>query len=261
VLDGNPATMWHTQWQAADPPPPHEIRLRADGTHDISGVAYLPRQNSANGRIARYEVYVSTDGAAWGTPVATGTFANTTAEQTVTFAPKTGRYVRLRALSEVGGRAWTSVAELNVLVAPRLPRTAMTVRSADSEETVGQNGRAANVLDGNSATVWHTQWQDAAPPPPHEIQLDLARAASVSCVFYLPRQDAAKGRIARYEVYTSTDGVAWGSPAASGTWADTAAEQTACFSARSARYLKVRALSEVDDGPWSAIAELRVAAR
>ena len=128
-------------------------------------------------------------------------------------------------------------------------------------ETVGQNGRAANVLDGNSATVWHTQWQDAAPPPPHEIQLDLARAASVSCVFYLPRQDAAKGRIARYEVYTSTDGVAWGSPAASGTWADTAAEQTACFSARSARYLKVRALSEVDDGPWSALAELRVAAR
>jgi glucose/arabinose dehydrogenase len=261
VLDGNKATFWHTQWQAADPPPPHEIRMRLDGTYDITGLAYLPRQDSSNGRIARYEVYVSTDGAAWGTPVATGTFANSAAEQTVTFPAKAGPYVRLRALSEVAGRAWTSVAELNVLVAPRLPRTAMTVRSADSSETEGQDGQAANVLDGNPATMWHTQWQAADPPHPHEIQLDLRRAANVSCVYYLPRQDAATGRIAQYEVYTSADGVAWGTPAAAGTWQNTAKEQTACFSARSARYLKVRALSEVEGGPWTSIAELGVAAR
>jgi glucose/arabinose dehydrogenase/PKD repeat protein len=261
VLDGNKATIWHTQWQAADPPPPHEMRLRLDGQQDITGLAYLPRQDSSNGRIARYEVYVSTDGAAWGTPVATGTFANTTAEQTVTFPAKTGRYIRLRALSEVAGRAWTAVAELNVLVAPRLPKSAMTVRSADSQDTSGSNGPAANVLDGKPTTTWHTQWQTADPAHPHEIQLDLGRTASVSCVYYLPRQDAATGRIAQYEVYTSTDGTAWGSPAASGTWPNTTAEQTACFSARSARYLRVRALSEVEGGPWTSIAELGVAAR
>jgi hypothetical protein len=31
------------------------------------------------------------------------------------FTTKTGQYVRLRALSEVNGYPWTSMAELNVL--------------------------------------------------------------------------------------------------------------------------------------------------
>jgi glucose/arabinose dehydrogenase len=261
VLDGNPATLWHTQYQAADPPPPHDIRLRLDGTYDVTGLSYLPRQDASEGRIARYEVYVSADGVTWGSPVALGSFANVAAEQTVTFPAKTGRYVRLRAMSEVAGRAWTSVAELNVAVAARLPRTAMTVRSADSQETVGSNGQAVNVLDGNPATIWHTEWQAADPPPPHEIQLDLGRTAAVSCVFYQPRPDHSNGRIGDYEVHTSTDGTTWGTAAATGTWIDTPAEQTACFSPRSARYLRIRALTEVAGRPWTSVAELRVAAR
>ena len=261
ALDGNPATLWHTQYVAADPVPPHEIRLRLDGQYDVTGLSYLPRQDKSEGRIARYEVYVSTDNATWGTAVATGTFGNSAAEQTVTFAAKTGRYVRLRALTEVAGRAWTSVAELNVAVAPRLPRTALTVRSADSQETTGSNGRAVNVLDGNNATIWHTQWSAADPPHPHEIQLDLGRSAAISCVYYLPRQDSRNGRIAKYEIYTSADGTAWGTAAATGTWPDSAAEQTVCFPQRTGRYVRLRALSEVGGQPHTSAAELRVAAR
>jgi glucose/arabinose dehydrogenase/PKD repeat protein len=261
VLDGNPATMWHTQWQAAAPPPPHQIVLDLGAAFDVTGLYYLPRQDNANGRIARYEVSVSTDGTTWGNPVATGAWASSNAEQAATFPAKTGRYLRLRALSEVGGRAWTSVAELNVAVAPRLPRAAYSFRSVDSEETAGQNGRGVNALDGNPATMWHTQWQAAAPPPPHEIQLDLRRTPSVSCVYYLPRQESPNGRIAGYEVYTSMDGVAWGAPATTGTWPNTAAEQSACFEARTARYVRLRALSEVAGRPWTSIAELNVAAR
>ncbi|MDR7276382.1 PQQ-dependent sugar dehydrogenase [Catenuloplanes atrovinosus] len=116
VLDGNPATFWHTEWGTVTTPHPHEIVLDLGASRSVTDLYYLPRQNASNGRIAAYEVYVSTDGTTWGTAVATGTFPNTTAEQTVSFAAKTGRYVRLRALSEVQGRAWTSVAELNVSV-------------------------------------------------------------------------------------------------------------------------------------------------
>ena len=79
----------------------------------------MPRQDGvSNGSIGQYEFYVSQDGASWGTPVATGTFANTTSEKQVLFSSKTGQYVRLRALSEVNGNPWTAVAELNVLQAP-----------------------------------------------------------------------------------------------------------------------------------------------
>jgi hypothetical protein len=94
---------------------PHEIQLDLGDTYDAAAFQYLPRQNSANGRISEYEIYLSADGSNWGTPATTGTWSNTTSEQTVTFDPEEGRYVRLVALSEVNGNPWTSAAELNVL--------------------------------------------------------------------------------------------------------------------------------------------------
>ena len=45
----------------------------------------------------------------------------------------------------------------------------------DSEEMVGQDGAASNVLDGDPETMWHTEWQAATPGYPHELQLDLGR--------------------------------------------------------------------------------------
>lgn len=115
-FDGNPTTFWLTQFCAASPPPPHEIQINLGGAYNITGFQYLPRQDgSPNDRIGRYEFYVSTDGTNWGSPVATGTFANDATQKTVSFASVTGQYVRLRALSEVNGNPWTSMAEINVL--------------------------------------------------------------------------------------------------------------------------------------------------
>ncbi|WP_229070328.1 discoidin domain-containing protein [Actinoplanes sp. DH11] len=261
VLDGNPNTFWHTQWSAADPPHPHEIQLDLGGIYDVNGLFYQGRPGSANGRIGRYEVHVSVDGTNWGTASATGTFANNATEQAVSFAPKSARYVRLRALSEVNAQPWTSIAELNVSLYARLPRIAYTVRSVDSQETAAQDGRGVNVLDNDLATFWHTEWSAADPPHPHEIQLDLGRTMSVSCVYQRPRQNSANGRIGRYEVYTSTDGTTWGTPAATGTWPDVIDEQNVCFPARSARYVRLVALSETTGKPWTTVSEMRLAAR
>jgi hypothetical protein len=82
----------------------------------VNGFRYLPRQDgNQNGRISQYQFYVSSSPSNWGSAVATGTFANSSAEKEVTFTAKTGQYVRLVALSEVNGNAWTSAAEINVL--------------------------------------------------------------------------------------------------------------------------------------------------
>ncbi|MDP9795983.1 glucose/arabinose dehydrogenase [Catenuloplanes nepalensis] len=116
VLDGHTHTYWHTNWFNVQPP--HEIQIDLGGSYRVTDLYYLPRQNKADGRIKNYEIYVSADGTNWGTPVATGVWPNTTAEQTVTFPVKTGRYVRLRALSEVNGQRWAAVAELNVSGVP-----------------------------------------------------------------------------------------------------------------------------------------------
>ena len=119
AIDGNPATFWHTQFCNSAPPTPHEIQIDLGANYIISGFQYLPRQDQySNGDIANYEFYVSADGVNWGTPISTGTLITSTSDKTqkqVTFTGVTGRYVRLRALTEVNGGPWTNVAELNVL--------------------------------------------------------------------------------------------------------------------------------------------------
>jgi hypothetical protein len=95
---------------------PHEIRIDLGGSYAVSGFRYLPRQdNDDNGRIRTYEFYVSTDGNNWGSPVATGSFPDNSAEQEVRFTAMKAAAVRLVALSSYDGDPWTAVAEINVL--------------------------------------------------------------------------------------------------------------------------------------------------
>jgi endo-alpha-N-acetylgalactosaminidase len=115
ALDGNPATIWHTEWSQRTAPLPHTLVLDLGGRYQVDGWRYLPRQNgSPNGTIAGYQVYVSDDGTTWGTAVAAGTLAANTSEKTVRFTAKPGRFVRLVAVSEINGQPWTSAAELNI---------------------------------------------------------------------------------------------------------------------------------------------------
>ena len=257
VLDGNPATLWHSRYSGTVAPIPHEIQLDLGTARAVTDLYYQPRTDtSPNGRIGRYEVHVSADGTNWGTPVATGTLPNTSAEQHLRFLPKTGRYLRLRALSEVNGNAWTSIAELNVGYVTGAP--GVSVRSVDSEETSSLNGRGVNVLDGNLATLWHTKYSGGSIAPlPHDIQLDLGGAYPVTDLYYQPRTDTSpNGRIARYEVYVSADGTNWGTTVASGTFPNSTAMQAVRFPATTGRYVRLRALSEVGGNQFTSVAEL-----
>src|SRR5712691_4259564 len=127
-FDGNPSTYWHTHWcNNVSPPPPHEIQIDLGAAFNISGFQYLPRQGGcSNGWIKQFEFYLSSDGSNWGTAVAASTFNYGSAVATcpggsvlppfvVTFTTASARYVRLRALSEVNGNPWTSMAELSLL--------------------------------------------------------------------------------------------------------------------------------------------------
>jgi hypothetical protein len=85
------------------------------------------------GRIQQYEIYLSTDGVTWGIPVVSGIFADTALPSLITFSPTSGRYLRLRALSEYGpaGTA-TTVAELSVHVINAPPEGVIVEPAADS---------------------------------------------------------------------------------------------------------------------------------
>ncbi len=118
AMDGNPKSIWHTQFSGFSPAPPHELLIDLGGEYEISGFAYLPREGGSNGTIGNYEFYVTNtdDSKKMGKPAASGGFKKRTSENVITLkAPVKGRYVRLRAMSEVGGRPYSSIAELRII--------------------------------------------------------------------------------------------------------------------------------------------------
>jgi beta-galactosidase len=118
VLDGDKGTFWHTNYSNGETKHPHEIVIDLGKGQTFVGLELLPRQGQSNGRIGRYQVFVSNSATRWGGPVLEGQMPNTTERQRLMFPSTiTGRYVRLVALSEVGGNTWTSLAEFDVLKA------------------------------------------------------------------------------------------------------------------------------------------------
>jgi len=116
AIDGDPSTLWHTNWEPMARPPHYLILDLKESVH-LLGMTYLPRQDMTNGGIARYEIYVSADGKEWGKPVAAGTWPNDDSLQTVRFSePRDARFVKLLALSEVSGRPFASTAEIDIIV-------------------------------------------------------------------------------------------------------------------------------------------------
>ncbi|MFF9850663.1 discoidin domain-containing protein [Streptomyces litmocidini] len=267
VLDGDTATLWHSRWSGTPAPLPHSITVDMHRTTVVSALVYRPRTVGINGRVGEYSISVSVDGRSWGSPVATGTLADDAAAKTLGFAPQGARFVRLTAVTEAGNRGpWSAAAELDLLGDPGtpaatvdLPRTGWTATASD-EETAKENGRAANVLDGDAATLWHSRWSGTPAPLPHSITIDMHRLAAVSALVYQPRKDGANGRAGTYTITTSTDGTTFGLLLATGTWRDDDTVKTATFnSTRSVRYVRLTVTREAGDrGPWTSAAEIRL---
>ena len=107
VIDGVNSTYWHSKWSGSPVPPhPHELIVDLGSPQPVGGFTYLPRQNSANGRIKDWRFFWSDDGTNWGSPVASGTFTNSTVLQSVQFlAPAAGSITR---------QFWTNVSGSSV---------------------------------------------------------------------------------------------------------------------------------------------------
>ena len=132
------------------------------------------------------------------------------------------------------------------------------VLKVDSEDRANGNV-AANTLDGDPDTIWHTRWQPANDPMPHELVIDLGREVALKGITYLPRQDMVNGRIADAEIFCGNNPQSWGAPLATPKWPNVMELQTVRFNQTiKARYLRLLAKSEVNANPFAAIAELDV---
>jgi hypothetical protein len=135
----------------------------------------------------------------------------------------------------------------------------LKVVKVDSEEVEGQDGRGENAVDGNPNTYWHTQWRGNNPMLPHEIIIELLPPSVIKAFTYLPRQDASDhGIIKDFEFYVSDDGKHFGQPVKKGAFEPGKAEKIETFEAIKCRFIKLRAISEINNLPWTSVAEIRV---
>jgi beta-galactosidase len=140
-------------------------------------------------------------------PVANGTFANGIEWQTVKFNSTKGRYFCIESLSsQKADDPYATIAELYLIDenGKELPRSKWKVLYADSEELDGDDGKADNVFDLQSTSIWHTQWKDKSPKHPHQLVIDLGESVNCSGIKYLPRQDNVNGRIKDFKIYLGT---------------------------------------------------------
>jgi len=94
---------------------------------------------------------------------------------------------------------------------PDFIRTAWTI-AFSSEEANGEgpnNGKAIFVLDNNSGSFWHTQWQGASPAPPHFLSVDMGEIKTLHGVSFVARQNDGGGKPNEVNMQVSTDGVTW----------------------------------------------------
>lgn len=110
ALDGNPSTIWHTNWNITTMP--HWIDLEMSQPTTISGLVYTPRQTGTNGNVTNYTILVSDDGVSY-QEIKTGTLANDSNTKTIEFDPVETKHVRLQYNAAVNNNG--SAAELKVM--------------------------------------------------------------------------------------------------------------------------------------------------
>ena len=85
-----------------------------------------------------------------------------------------------------------------------LPKEKMTATTGSQQAATGSEGPASNVLDGDSATIWHTVWA-GTPIANHWLNLKLDKPATVSG-FRLQQRSGRNGVIKEAEIWVKTVG-------------------------------------------------------
>jgi len=116
AIDGDPKTHWHTSFSPEILEHPHELVIDLGKRYRVRGIRYLARQDEGwNGAVKDCEVYVTNRPDEVGSPALKTAFAKSKRPQEALCDRVTGRYVRIRILSEVNGGPWASISELGII--------------------------------------------------------------------------------------------------------------------------------------------------
>lgn len=117
AVDGDPATLWHSEWRDANAAFPITFSLDLQRPIELVGLRLRNRAGNQNGRIRDFRIDVSLDSEQW-RPCGEWSLPDSPAAKSAEFeTPVEGRYVRISALSSHAGPVFASLAEIQPIPA------------------------------------------------------------------------------------------------------------------------------------------------
>ena len=153
-----------------------------------------------------------------------------------------------------------------------LDRTAVSTIRTDNNYN-GQPG--SNMIDGNAATIWHSNWSDSSTSKLSRLwfMAELTDPTAINGIRYLPRSDSNNfnGAYGEHDIYisnsdkplnqlsTDPNSADW-TKVGSGSWAKSSGWKNTAFDMTEAKYILVMPRSTHGDTPnaWGSGAEFRV---
>lgn len=92
-----------------------------------------------------------------------------------------------------------------------MDRTGWSVVDYSTQEDKGgegETGRAADVLDGDESTYWHSCWSDCTATAPHYITIDMGQTNTVNGFSFTQRQNLSR-TVQDLEIQISNDNSTW----------------------------------------------------
>lgn len=181
AIDNDNNTFWGSKWSGGTTPFPHLLTVDTGAPRVFTGFTYLPRQNSANGRVGNYKFALSVDGSTW-VQVASGAFANNATLKSVPFtAPPSGLalgtiagplapgasatlLITLRSALTLTTGAYTNTAQLMAALDGTNTRVREAIISNDAGAATVQIGTQLNTADQVTQQSFSALYHPAVQP-------------------------------------------------------------------------------------------------
>lgn len=222
AFDGNQNTYWHTDYVVTDgkitdkDKLPHIITVEFPEVMDISGMNYFPRlDQSSAGMFKSFKIYASLDGVTF-EEIFEGGFSHGVgnadrSRKSVSWGNTSAKAIKIEVTSADGD--FGSAGEISFLKDTKRDKkvfdTSSWVAKTNSQVSWGP---ISCILDGNPATVWHTNYVAegatvvSRDKGPFWVEIILPKAEVVTGFEYTPRSNGTHGRLLEYDVYfSSTD--------------------------------------------------------
>src|SRR5579862_9160887 len=116
AFDGDPKTIWHTQWSGRQPGFPHELVIDLGSEVEAAGIRNLPRQTGPqNGRPKDIVIYISESPTNWDSPAVRVQMPNSGRPFEANFKPAKGRYLRAVFLNGQKSEPFLSLSEIGLI--------------------------------------------------------------------------------------------------------------------------------------------------